>query len=677
MKLMIVESPNKTKKIKAILGDGWEVAASVGHFRDLPKKDLGVSADFALTYEYTERGKATIDALKPRVARAEIVYIATDPDREGEAIAWHLVETLKLKKYQRVTFDAITEAVILKAIASPRQLDMNLVRAQAARRAEDRLLGWKVSPLLSRKTGVAGLSAGRVQSVAVRLVVDRQAEIDAFRPTKHFGVEVTFEDGKWKAEWDTAPHLAEGDLYVTDRELPDRVALCRDFQVTASETKPAAQPPKPPFTTSTMLQAGSVSLGFTPEETAALAQKLFEQGLITYHRTDSQNFSAEAIAEIRAFANTEDLPLPKDSRRWKSKDNAQEAHEAIRPTHLQEQEAGEDDRQRQLYEMIWKRAVASQLADAEYSVTKLRLNASIGPDSFAFHATGRVLTKQGWRVLTPKGAAEDTSETEEPDGYASGGAVPSLPTETTVRASSTRVTDKVTKAPSAYTQASLIKKLETEGIGRPSTYPETLKKIIATRKYVDEQKRKLAPTELGKLLAASLTGHFSFVDYTYTRDLEQHLDDIASGKASYGQVLSDLDTKLKSEIDALHLESGKDLATVAVQQGQKSDEPGHPCPKCKEGIVRKPRGQTFFGCSRYKEGCSYNVNTQVAGKTITETQAATLITKGRVGPVSGFASKAGKPFKATLICGAESDWKTVFDFGKGDSRRREPLNPRA
>jgi DNA topoisomerase-1 len=663
MKLMIVESPNKTKKIKAILGDGWEVAASVGHFRDLPKRDIGVDTDFALTYEYTERGKATIDALKPRVARAEIVYIATDPDREGEAIAWHLVETLKLKKYQRVTFDAITEAVILKAIASPRQLDMNLVRAQAARRAEDRLLGWKVSPLLSRQTGVAGLSAGRVQSVAVRLVVDRQAEIDAFRPMKHFGVEATFEDGKWKAEWDTAPHLAEGTQYVTDRGLPDRVALCRDFKVTASETKPAAQAPKPPFTTSTMLQAGSVSLEFAPEETAALAQKLFEQGLITYHRTDSQNFSAEAIADIRTFASAEGLPLPKDSRRWKSKDNAQEAHEAIRSTHIEQREAGEDDRQRQLYEMIWKRAVASQLADAEYSVTKLRLSASIGLDSFAFHATGRVLTKQGWRVLTPKGAAEDTSETEEPDGNASGGAVPLLPTETTVRAFSTRVTDKVTKAPSAYTQASLIKKLETEGIGRPSTYPETLKKIIATRKYVDEQKRKLAPTELGKLLAASLTGHFSFADYTYTRDLEQHLDDIASGKTSYSQVLADLDTKLNSEIGALHLEPSKDVATAPVKQGQHLEEPGHPCPKCKEGVVRRPRGQAFFGCSRYKDGCSYNVSTHIAGKTITDAQAATLILKGCVGPVKGFTSKAGKPFDATLICTAESNWKTVFDFG--------------
>ena len=663
MKLMIVESPNKTKKIKAILGEGWDVAASVGHFRDLPPKELGVGADFALTYEYTERGKAVIDALRPRVARAEMVYIATDPDREGEAIAWHLVEVLKLKKYQRVTFDAITESVICKALESPRQLDMNLVRAQAARRAEDRLLGWKVSPLLSRQTGVAGLSAGRVQSVAVRLVVDRQAEIDAFRATKHFGVEAVLEEGKWTAQWDSTPHLAAGQQYIVDRELPDRVAQCNDFRVTASETKPAAQPPKPAFTTSTMLQAGSVSLGFAPEETAALAQKLFEQGLITYHRTDSQNFSAEAIAEVRGYAEKKDLPLPAEPRRWKPKDGAQEAHEAIRPTHLEHEQAGEDDRQRQLYQLIYKRAVASQLADAEYSVTKMQLVSMNGNDSFTFNATGRVLTRPGWRDLTPKDSAE---ETEDGDETNDGGAVPSLPIGSTAIATSARVTDKITKAPSAYTQASLIKKLETEGIGRPSTYPETLKKIISTRHYVDEQKRKLTPTDLGKLLAASLSGYFSFADYAYTRNLEQHLDDIASGKAAYGEVLSDLDSKLNAEIGALQLAPRPEVAEMNGKGVPVPEQQGAPCPKCKEGTVRRPYAQAFYGCSRYKEGCAYRISTRVAGKTLTDKQATTLVTKGRVGPIKGFTSKAGKPFDASLLCNLETDWKIIFDFGKSN-----------
>ncbi len=661
MKLMIVESPNKTKKIKAILGEGWDVAASVGHFRDLPPKELGVGADFALTYEYTQRGKATIDALKPRVARAEMVYIATDPDREGEAIAWHLVEVLKLKKYQRVTFDAITESVIRKALESPRQLDMNLVRAQAARRAEDRLLGWKVSPLLSRQTGVSGLSAGRVQSVAVRLVVDRQAEIDAFRTTKHFGVEAIFEEGKWKAQWDTTAHLAEGQQYVVDRTLPGRVAQCKDFRVIASETKPSAQPPRPAFTTSTMLQAGSVSLGSAPEETAALAQKLFEQGLITYHRTDSQNLSAEAITEIRNYATTKNHPLPPEPRRWKLKDGAQEAHEAIRPTHLDQEQAGEDERQRQLYDLIRTRAIASQLADATYSVTKLQFVSTTGAENFMFNATGRVLTQPGWRVLTPKDSAEEIEDTDEAN---EGGAVPALPIGAPATATKTLVTDKTTKAPSSYTQASLIKKLETEGIGRPSTYPETLKKIISTRRYVEEQKRKLAPTDLGKLLTVSLTGHFSFADYNYTRDFEQHLDDIAGGKAVYEQVLSDLDTKLNIEIGALQLTPRPASTNTQGPTTQKAEAPGYPCPKCKVGVVRKPNGQTFYGCSRYKEGCSYNIHALIAGKTITDNQAVALIVKGQVGPLKGFISKTGKPFEALLVCGAKTDWKTIFDFSK-------------
>jgi DNA topoisomerase-1 len=498
--------------------------------------------------------------------------------------------------------------------------------------------------------------------VAVRLVVDRQAEIDAFRETKHFGVQATFEDGKWTAEWDTAPHLAEGEKYILDRHLPDRVALSRDFRVTASETKPATQAPKPAFTTSTMLQAGSVTLDLKPEETAALAQKLFEQGLITYHRTDSQNLSVEAIEDIRSFAEVNNLSLPPQPRRWKSKDNAQEAHEAIRPTHIELRDAGEDEGQRKLYEMIWKRAVASQLADAEYSVTRLQLNTTSGTESFVFRATGRVLTKPGWRALTPTDTAE---EPDAQDPAEDGGAVPSLPVGTSVTSSSTRVVDKKTNAPSAYTQASLIKKLEAEGIGRPSTYPETLRKIIAVRKYVEENKRKLAPTDLGKLLAASLTGNFAFMDYAYTRDLEQHLDDIASGKARYFEVVSQLDSQLNTEIAALHLEPQHELAGATGQGGGPPiSQPGFPCPRCKEGTVRRPPGQVFYGCSRYKDGCTYKVNVRIAGKTLTDKQIETLITQGRIGPLKGFIGKNGRPFvnDASLTCTAADDWKTVFDF---------------
>ena len=297
MKLMIVESPNKIKKIKAILGSGWDVAASVGHIRDLPVKSLGVEPNtYRLEYQILERSESVVSQLRQRAARSDQVYLATDPDREGEAIAWHLQQVLDLRRYERVTFDAITENVILAALKAPRQLNTNLVHAQEARRGADRLVGYQVSPALSRQTGIARLSAGRVQSVALRLVVDRQREIEAFKETKHFGAEAIFDGGKWRAQWDTAPFLKDGEEYILDAALAEEAAKCRLFAVTGAATKPASKAPPPPFTTATLLQAASVTLGYKPEQTAQIAQRLFEEGLITYHRTDSQNFSAEALA---------------------------------------------------------------------------------------------------------------------------------------------------------------------------------------------------------------------------------------------------------------------------------------------------------------------------------------------------------------------------------------------
>jgi DNA topoisomerase I len=416
MNLMIVESPNKIKKIKAILGSGWDVAASVGHIRDLPENDFGIEPDtYRLEYQLLERSKPVVSQLRQRAAHAEQVYLATDPDREGEAIACHLQQVLNLRRYARVTFDAITESVIRAALKAPRQLNTNLVHAQEARRGADRLVGYQVSPALSRQTGIAPLSAGRVQSVALRLVVDRQREIEAFKETKHFGAEAVFDGGKWRAQWDTAPFLKEGEEYILDAGLAEEAAKCRLFTVTAAATKPAAKAPTPPFTTATLLQAASVTLGYKPEQTAQIAQRLFEEGLITYHRTDSQNFSAEALAEIRAYAASNNLSLPPKARTWKSKESAQEAHEAIRPTHLEQRNAGADDDQKMLYDLIWTRAVASQLADAEYSVNTLTLAAQDGSQPLVFKAMGRTLIKPGWRTLTAKDAAEepDPNDTED------------------------------------------------------------------------------------------------------------------------------------------------------------------------------------------------------------------------------------------------------------------------
>ncbi len=671
MKLMIVESPNKRKKIGSILGSEWIVEASVGHVRDLPEKDLGVSpGDYALAYEFkppykrkdgsmSSGSKVIVDKLKNLADRASAVYLATDPDREGEAIAWHLHETLHLHRYQRVTFDAITEDVIKKALQRPRQLDLDLVHAQEARRCADRLVGYKVSPALSRQTGIAGMSAGRVQTVAVRLVVDRQREIANFQTTKHFGAEAIFEDGKWTAQWDTGPFLKSDERYILDPALAERAAQCKDFRVSDAGTKNARQAPPPPFTTATLLQAASVTLGFKPDQTAQLAQKLFEQGLITYHRTDSQNFSAEALEEIREFAKEGNLPLPPSPRTWKSKGNAQEAHEAIRPTHLDERTVGEDEDQRKLYSLIWNRAVASQLADAEYTVNTLLLDAQQGSETFVFKAVGRTLIKAGWRILTAQDAAEESDN--EPDEE-NNGKVPSLKVGTAIQATSTRVLNKQTKPPNGYTQASLIKKLENEGIGRPSTYPSILKNII-TRGYLIEGKKILTASDLAMLLVDSLVGKFRFVEYDYTRDLEQELDDIAGGKAKYLAVVSALDTHLEAELGQLHIARQPDLATARPAGGASSASAASIlCPKCKQGHLRRPNGKDFYGCDQYRNGCTFSVNVVIAKKKLTEKQIETLCTKGKTPLIKGFTSKQDKAFGAFLVCNAGTDWKTKFEF---------------
>ena len=571
MKLMIVESPNKVKKIKSILdalGRGsWEVAASVGHIRDLPIKELGIALpDYTPIYELTERGRDVVKRLKMLASRAEEIYLATDPDREGEAISWHLKEALGRGRYQRVTFDAITPSVITRALGAPRAIDDNLVQAQEARRVLDRLVGYQVSPVLSRQTGRTGLSAGRVQSPAVRLVVDREREIAAFVETKHFGAEVSFEANAWRAQWETAPFLPKGEKYLMDRALAERAAACRSFLVESSENRQASQPPPPPFTTSTLLQAASVSLGLKPDVTAQLAQKLFEAGLITYHRTDSQNFSAEAIKEVRSFAAGRKLPLPASGRHFKARGGAQEAHEAIRPTHFPAEQAGEDRLQQALYRLIWQRAVASQLADAVYSVNTLKLvaqgeaglalasagdaDAKVPARRFPFKAIGRTLVEAGWKALT----ARDEAEEEEParDGDSENcGRVPLLAAGRAAQAESGRVLLKQTRPPSRYTQASLIKKLESIGIGRPSTYPAILKNVL-TRAYLEEDRKFLLPTELGCLVVDTLEPRFRFLDYTFTRELEQQLDDIAEGKAHYLDVVAGADAQLQQELARLN-----------------------------------------------------------------------------------------------------------------------------
>lgn len=594
MKLMVVESPNKIKKLESILGDGWKVMASVGHIRDLPRNNLGIEQPgFTLNYEFippaTFQGR-TFPGGEERVARirkemrnADMVYLATDPDREGEAIAWHLKEALDLdeSEYLRVTFGSITQSAIRKSLDEARKIDYDLVRAQEARRALDRMYGYLVSPLLSDMLGMS-LSAGRVQSPAVRLVVDQERRIKAFKKTNHYGAVVLFDGEKWQAEWNTKPFTTEASPYVVDEALVKRAASCRQFVVTESDSGTARQSPPPPFSTSLMLQAASVSLKLDPEVTAKLAQKLFEQGVITYIGTDSVNFSEEGIQDIRAFAKGKGWNLPDEPRRFKEKDSAQEGHEAIRPTHLEDEEAGEDDKQRALYRLIWQRAIASQLADAIYNVNTVTLESIAGGETFEFRAKGRVLVEAGWRALTAKDAVED-EEAGGDDGEAAGGKVPLVNVGSDKQADSGKVQAKVTKPPSRYTKASLIKKLEAEGIGRPRTYPAIMQNIMG-KGYLTEVKRFLEPSETGALLVDQLVkAEFAFIELAFTRSLEEELDVIAEGNCGYVDVVEPAFVQLQADIEAV----GSNGAM----------KPRFPCPKCKSGLRRySPAGKTPFWC---------------------------------------------------------------------------------
>lgn len=587
MKLMIVESPNKVKTIEGYLGAGWRVVASVGHIRDLPNRGVGIEPpSFDLQYEFVPGrtvgdrtfpgGKERVDRIRALARDAEMVYLATDPDREGEAIAWHLKEALNLSErdYVRVTFDEITEPAIRKAIQAGRKIDYRLVRAQEGRRALDRFVGYLVSPLLSDLLGER-LSAGRVQSVAVRLVVDQERRIQAFKKTDHYGAAVSFDGGSWKAEWDTSPFVTEGAPYVLDKELAQAAAGCRQFRVMQSSSSEARKAPPSPFSTSLMLQAASVSLKLDPEVTTKAAQRLFEQGLITYIRTDGVNISDDAAAEIRELANARGWQIPSAPRSFKAKGGAQEAHEAIRPTHIEQEEAGQDDTERALYRLIWQRTVASQLADARYTVNDVQLEAADSSQPFQFRAKGRMLIEPGWRVLTAKDAVEDQDEEEQ------GGRVPVLDQGATKTAESGELLLKATKAPGRFTKASLIARLEKEGIGRPATYAAIMANVM-NRAYLEEQKRFLVPTTVGYTIVDNLVkGGFGFMELDFTRELEAQLDQVAEGQSDFLDVVGPAYELLQGEIDAVR------------RSGQ--FKPRHACPKCQSALRRFQRKDKATG----------------------------------------------------------------------------------
>lgn len=596
MKLMIIESPGKIEKLSSILGNGWKIAASVGHVRDLPQKEIGVDApEFKPQYELTERGAGVVAKLKNMVKDAEAVYLATDPDREGESISWHLQQCLKLSKPLRVTFNEITANAVNAALSQPRVIDAKLVEAQEARRALDRLVGYMVSPALSNQTGER-LSAGRVQSPAVRLVVERERQIRAFKVTNHFGAALFFAGAKtdWSAEWLTKPaFVTEDSPFFMDRGFAAAVAEVRTVIVKTFTESEAKRSPPPPFTTSTMQQAASVALGLDPKPAMEAAQKLYEQGHITYHRTDNPNVSDESLGDIYTVAAKLGLDVTGEPRKFKAPAGAQVGHPAITPTHWNVEEAGESSDQRALYKLIRLRAIACQLADARYAVRTVRLEATqpVSGKAVEFEGKGRTLTYSGWLKLI----AGDQTDEDGDNCKELTNSIPVCQPGDSMNAARGNLLEKKTQPPSRFTQASLVKKLESEGIGRPATYAAIMDNIVS-RAYVKTEKKYLVPTPTGELIVDSLTGKFEFIDLSFTRDVEADLDRVALGKMSYKAVVSKVHDKLKQELSTL----------------QVSVSPKHPCPKCGKPLVHRIKagkgGYDFWGCSGFKDGCRTSFN---------------------------------------------------------------------
>jgi len=571
MKLVIVESPNKVRKIKDFLGAGYRVAASFGHVRDLPVKgDLAVAfhdGKVAPVYEMLERSSRAINELSGLAQQAEEVLLATDPDREGEAIAWHVSQLLGERTYRRVVFHAVTKAAVQKAMEAPRPLDARLVNAQQARRVLDRVVGWLVSPTL-RRIGKAARSAGRVQSVALRLVAEREREVGKFKNVDYMILAAKLEKPGLPPAFHARLITWKGtplNQRLQDPALAEQaIAWCREqrWEALSCQRRDSSRHAPPPFSTATVQQAASVRLGFNPDVTMKLLQGLFENGHITYHRTDSTALSKEAIDAARQLVAKEFPPeyLPKDAIIHATKSaNAQEAHEAIRPTHPEQgaDALGKGD-EGKLYKLIWQRCIACQMSPGQDQITTLDVACAPGEWKMAdgamaprgiFQAKGKVTMFDGWRRLAGEDATEEAKVKAKPGEKAGADAeeeeessdeLPMLNAGDAVNVLDLTAQKRSTKPPPRYTQASLIKKLEKDGIGRPSTYANIMRTIIA-RGYVEEKKRKLHATELGRSVTDFLVRNFTgnFIDLNYTARLEEDLDKISRGEADWEQVVTE------------------------------------------------------------------------------------------------------------------------------------------
>ena len=646
-KLIIVESPAKANTIKKFLGGSTKVVASMGHIRDLPKSKMGIDIENDFEPQYINiRGKGDlIKSLKKEAKQAKKIYIATDPDREGEAIAWHLAKILEDEKDKitRVTFNEITKNAVQKAIKEPRDIDINLVDAQQARRVLDRIVGYKISPVLWKKVR-RGLSAGRVQSVAVKLIVDREEEIEKFIPEEYWNIYADLVDDKSKKEFEAHFYGKDGKKLEihSNEEVQAILENIKNAKYIVNEVKKGQKKrtPAPPFTTSTMQQEASRKLGFTLKKTMSIAQGLYEGvkipekgtvGLITYMRTDSTRISEEA----RSVAKTQITKLYGENyyenRYYKTKKDAQDAHEAIRPTYIDIEPDSIKDSitkdQYKLYKLIYNRFLASQMSPAVYDT----MNVNIKANEYDFRANGQILKFKGFMTLYVEGSDKEEKEEE--------GMLPELEENQEVKLKKLNPKQSFTEPPPRYTEASLVKALEEKGIGRPSTYSPTITTILE-RRYIEKEKKQLYPTELGKIVNKLLTENFSdVINVEFTAKIEDEFDEIAEGHEKWKKMIREFYGPFEEEVEKVekeleHVEIVDEVSDVKCEKcgrmmvykygkyGKFLACPGYPecknakpivetidvpCPKCgaKVQVRKTKRRRNYYICENNPQSCDY------------------------------------------------------------------------
>ena len=588
MDLVIVESPTKAKTIQKFLGKDYLIKSSFGHVRDLPKRELGVDVDkdFEPKYVIPAKAKKVIAELKKDAKKADEVILATDQDREGESISWHLMEALKLKDPKRIVFHEITKTAIEKALKEPGHIDMNLVNAQQARRVLDRIVGYKLSPFLWKKIS-KGLSAGRVQSVAVRLVVEKEREIQKFVATEYWQIEALLKKADGMGEFPSFLIKKDGKtidkLEIKNQQEADSIIADlknASYQIESIEKKETKKNPLPPFTTSTMQQAAANKFHFPAKMTMSLAQKLYEQGHITYHRTDSLNLSESSLIAAKKFI-TENFGQNYSSgfKHYKAGKGAQEAHEAIRPTYpdkTPESLTDLDGAQLKLYTLIWQRFVASQMVPAIFDSTAIEIKAG----NYMFGTNGQMLKFDGFLKVYPMKFSENE--------------MPNLQEKETLNLVSITPTQHFTEPPARYNEATLIKALEKHGIGRPSTYAPTLSTIQARNYVAKNDQRRFVPSEMGFLVNDILVANFpQIVDIDFTASMEKELDEIAEGKDTWQKTIKDFYGPFAKNLKEKYEDVPKENTDI------KTDKV---CPKCGKPMIEKlGRFGRFYACTGFPE----------------------------------------------------------------------------